>query len=320
MPKKHRNRIIKTPYDIAVIASYSALLCVVLSICFYLQHAEYMTRLNDGFLSEEARAFSFSGSESEFYKAFDNAAVYFLVSEDANMKAVIVKGATEAPPLIKGRFFTEDDYDAPTDVAVIGQYVADELNKKLDDTLFIHEKPYQIIGITGVKQPTSMDYVIWYALKRGEVWDTPKGIIETNQLPESASFDLKDKWVRPKTLFEVWGTTLPIRTLGLSVLAFFTVLFSYFLFAMVRHKSKDSVTFYLMGLSDRFPHHLTREYLHHTKWLTLFFILLALWQLKGLYAVIFASVAILANLLAIIHIRGLSRSLHSFERSTYEGL
>lgn len=88
--------------------------------------------------------------------------VYFTALHKDTMRAAFYKGKPQLPPMISGRFFTEDECLSDTCYAVVGRNneknIYEEDNKRFFD---YSGRKYEVVGITGIASQSALDSVVF---------------------------------------------------------------------------------------------------------------------------------------------------------------
>lgn len=130
---------------------------------------------------------------------------------------ITYKGSPELPPMIEGRFFTEEECLKQKPLAVIGKdYIPQTYLESAKRYLDYYGNKYEVIGITGVTGPSTLDSLIF--VNMGSVAPekqlTGRLYIDSNNNTENLYEDLNrasltiygqelDRLATPKTLIDV---------------------------------------------------------------------------------------------------------------------
>lgn len=90
---------------------------------------------------------------------------YFAALHMNTMRAVCYKGKLSLPPVVSGRFFTEEECLSDKNYAVVGKNFEKEIYKEGDKSYYnFLGRKYEIIGITGIASKSAMDSIIFVNL------------------------------------------------------------------------------------------------------------------------------------------------------------
>ncbi len=253
--------------DIAMNISILALFLVVISLVSISSRLIEVHKLNNGYYSTNRQAFSINKKISTYkdikmiyLKCISGTILYKELTQFEDLRGVLVKGDIQEPPIIRGRFFTENDLYKEKYLAVIGNKQTDRVYKSNDcPYIDIGGHPYEVIGITGSKKGSSLlDYSIYVNLDSFSEVDNNAGlyhldgIIEKNVKKSLALFekDIRQIDLGSYGIINVFFGEIPGFLLLICIcLAFisFCVFFSYYWFCSHR-KLFDVMT--VIGISQ----------------------------------------------------------------------
>lgn len=150
------------------------LLCAFLTfiMCWYfvtsISNYSVNLKVGRGFYSKEAVHFTF-GLDAEKIGGTLLEAIhkiektdFIMISVQNDIRAVYFKGSPDLPPIVSGRFFSEEDFFQNQRLAVIGKDYQSETYKGSDNADYIHVNAYeyQVIGVMGYADDSSLDSMI----------------------------------------------------------------------------------------------------------------------------------------------------------------
>lgn len=80
-----------------------------------------------------------------------------------SVRAVYIKGDVKTPNIVKGRFFTEEDFESIKPMAVVGSLIAARSVKIINgkETFTYAGVNYEVIGYMGIKGSSDLDSIAW---------------------------------------------------------------------------------------------------------------------------------------------------------------
>ena len=189
---------------------------------------------------------------------------YLAVIHQGEFRGVCYKGNITIPPLIKGRFFTEEECLSRTNLAVIGSdYIESIFKKNGKEFVNYHEKEYEVIGVTGISNISSLDHLFITNLGSMSSEDQKIGrmYIDGNKSMKDYFSSMKelssklfgvglDRIVAPKTLFDVASGGMYLKTyLKVLVVLFFVFVYLSIVIQIFKHQNLKIAVMSIYGLS-----------------------------------------------------------------------
>lgn len=153
---------------IMVLLIMASMLICLTTIMMYgaIDENNMINRISRGYYGEYATHFKFIDEKDENIKKIitllkneeykDFALIYD--GYEAGVRQIYIKGNYDSPPMLRGRFLTEDDFFNNKDLAVIGKdllkdtYIADG-----KEVILIDNKQFEIIGVMGYSSASILD-------------------------------------------------------------------------------------------------------------------------------------------------------------------
>lgn len=151
---------------------------------FYNSNIELISKINNAFYTDDAEYFRTSNKNLNLYDIkttlSDGTLLYNLLSDEQDIRGVIFKGAVEYPNLIRGRFFSENDFDGHNRVAVVGKEV--ETREENGETVYDYQgETYKVIGILGYNWKTRLDRTVFLSLNEDIVFSNVQYVVSAKQ-------------------------------------------------------------------------------------------------------------------------------------------
>lgn len=142
-----------------------------------------MNKLNRGYYSSHRQAFTlnkktgtFDDIKKIYSKCMAGTILYKELSRLEDLRGVLVKGDIDAPPVMEGRFFNENDFYSNKHIAVVGVKQKDRVYEKNGGFFIdIGGHPYEVIGIAGTGC-SLLDYTIYINLDSLSEVDNEAGL------------------------------------------------------------------------------------------------------------------------------------------------
>ena len=86
---------------------------------------------------------------------------YIAAIHQGELRGIFYKGNITIPPLVRGRYFTEKECLSRDNLAVIGSdFLESSFSKNGKEYVVYNEKEYEVIGVTGISNASSLDHLI----------------------------------------------------------------------------------------------------------------------------------------------------------------
>ncbi|GAB6085815.1 ABC transporter permease [Alkaliphilus crotonatoxidans] len=148
-----------------LISIFTAICVSSISLVTTIEENILLSRISRGDYGKDAIHFSID-QESWSYKNLVDIAQYSnfndftLIYDDyeKNLRQIYIKGRSDSPPIITGRYFSSNDFNNGQSVAVIGQNRLQEVIKKNGKQwIKVEDKLFEVIGVMGYHIATLLD-------------------------------------------------------------------------------------------------------------------------------------------------------------------
>ena len=176
------------------------------------------------------------------------------------LRGLFYKGKITTPPLVRGRFFTEEECLSRDNLAVIGSdFLESAFYKNGKEYVKFKEKEYEVIGVTGISNVSSLDHLIMVNMgsmsseeqKTGRLYiDGDRSMIDDYHHMEELAPQLFGvelvRQVMPKTLIDEASGGMYLKTY-LKILSVLLFLFIY-LSVVVQVLKRQNLKIAVMGI------------------------------------------------------------------------
>ncbi|UTR16882.1 ABC transporter permease [Salipaludibacillus sp. LMS25] len=133
---------------------YLVLSLAVMVFSFYQVKQAQLDMLAHELVAPNADAFTFDEAYDVSWEKADITGPFTVFNGDGQIRGLFFQENTYIPPMIEGRYFSEDDFYAGKKVAVIGKSVGEDFVE------LIERDHYEIIGVMGTSHAAKIDHLI----------------------------------------------------------------------------------------------------------------------------------------------------------------
>ena len=185
---------------------------------------------------------------------------YIAAIHQGELRGIFYKGNITIPPLVRGRYFTEKECLSRDNLAVIGSdFLESSFSKNGKEYVVYNEKEYEVIGVTGISNVSSLDHLIMVNMgsmnqeeqKTGRIYiDGDRSMKEDyHEMEELAPrlFDVRfDRLVTPKTLIDEASGGMYLKVYLKGIMAFLFVFI--YLSVVVQVLKRQNLKIAVMGI------------------------------------------------------------------------
>ncbi len=185
---------------------------------------------------------------------------YIAAIHQGELRGIFYKGNITIPPLVRGRYFTEKECLSRDNLAVIGSdFLESSFSKNGKEYVVYNEKEYEVIGVTGISNASSLDHLIMVNMgsmnqeeqKTGRIYiDGDRSMKEDyHEMEELAPrlFDVRlDRLVTPKTLIDEASGGMYLKVYLKGIMAFLFVFI--YLSVVVQVLKRQNLKIAVMGI------------------------------------------------------------------------
>lgn len=140
--------------------------CILITTNLYVKdQTEKVSRgfYSDHVLSIQVSSHSTKNFPASFFEGMPDSVIFRTgLSMEYDLRGVFWRGKTQLPPLLSGRFFSEEEGRMMSRVAVAGESCLENAYKENGKTyISIQGQPFEVIGIMGTKEKSRFQSMIW---------------------------------------------------------------------------------------------------------------------------------------------------------------
>ena len=154
-----------TSEEYTMSALFAAVAFLSLIFAGYISDTYYKEKLSQGYYGSNTVYIKVNDpskqlDQKSLYAGIKDAIIFQELAGE-RVRAVFFRGDIEPPPLLKGRFFQEDDFFRGKKLVVIGNaYNPIVTERKGHDYIIINQEEYEVIGYLGGNEISKLDYML----------------------------------------------------------------------------------------------------------------------------------------------------------------